>query len=130
MPLRSVVLEQRGWTTRWEVMMFVEYRGCNYKDTKTYENQRQGFVSGKHLRNVQYSSCLEVWRQRENIARERGAVNIKYSQCGRKETVEGVSEKDRKRILCLECRTGKKQLQQDWRVAAYPIQGEAQQNSM
>jgi len=43
------------------------------------------------------------------MARERGVVNVKCSQCRRKDTVEGVSEKDRKRILCPECRTGKKQ---------------------
>jgi len=37
-------------------------------------------------------------------------VNIKCSQCGRKDIVERISKKNRKRILCLECRTGKKQL--------------------
>jgi len=52
MSLRSAVLEQRGWMTRWEVMTFVECRGCNYKDTKMHENWEQGFISGEHLRNV------------------------------------------------------------------------------
>jgi len=60
MSLRSAVLEQRGWMTRWEVMTFVECRGCNYKDTKMHENWEQGFISGEHLRNVWYSSCLEA----------------------------------------------------------------------
>jgi len=32
--------------TKWEVVMFVEYRGCNYKDTKMYKNKRQEFISG------------------------------------------------------------------------------------
>jgi len=44
------------------------------------------------------------------MARERGAVNVKCSQCKRKDIVKKILEKDRKRILCLECRTGKKQL--------------------
>ena len=62
MPPRSTVLEQKGWTTKWEVVTFVECRGCNYKGTKIHESQGQGFVSGKHLRNVWCNSCLEAWR--------------------------------------------------------------------
>jgi len=108
-PLRSTALEQRGWTTRWEVVTFVECRGYSYKGTKTHKNWRQGFISGEHLRNMWCSSCLEAWRWRENMARERGAVNVKCSQCKRKDIVKKILEKDRKRILCLECRTGKKQ---------------------
>jgi len=50
---------------------------------------------------------MEVERE---TARERGAVIVKYSQCGRKDIVEKIPEKDRKKILCLECRMGKKQL--------------------
>ena len=46
--------------TRWEVMTFVKCRGCNYKGTKIHENWEQEFISGEHLRNVWYSSCLEV----------------------------------------------------------------------
>ena len=38
MPPRSAALEERGWKMRWEVVIFVEYGGCNYKDTKTEEN--------------------------------------------------------------------------------------------
>jgi len=39
MPLRSTVLERRGWKMRWEVVMFVECGGYDYKGTKTEENQ-------------------------------------------------------------------------------------------
>ena len=62
MPLKSTALEQKGQITRQEVVIFVEYGGCNYKNTKIHENQRQEFISGEYLRNVQCSSCLEVWR--------------------------------------------------------------------
>ena len=108
-PPRSTALEQKEQTTRWEVVTFVECGEYNYKGTKMYENQGQGFISGEHLRNVWCSSCLEIQRWRENTARERRAVNVKYSQYRRKDIVERISEKDRKRILCLEYRTGRKQ---------------------
>ena len=55
-----------------------------------------------------YGSCLKVWKWRRNTAGERGAVVVKCSQCGRKDTVERIPEKDRKKILCPECGMGKK----------------------
>ena len=102
-------MEQRGWTTKWKIVIFVEYKGYNYKDTKIQENQGQEFVLEEHLRNVWCSSCLKAWRWRENTAREREAVNIKCSWCRRKDTVEKISKEDRKKILCPEYRTGRKQ---------------------
>jgi len=110
MPPRSAALEQKGWTTKWEDMIFVECGGYSYKGTKTHKNQGQGFISGEHLRNVWCSRCLEAWRWRENTARERKVVSVEYSWCGRKDTVEGTPEKDRKRILYPEYGTGRKQL--------------------
>jgi len=38
-------------------VIFVECGGCNYKGTKTKENQGQGFVSGERLKNIWYESC-------------------------------------------------------------------------
>jgi len=40
--------------------------------------------------------------------KERGAVGVKCTQYKQKDIVEEVLEKNRKRILCLECGTGKK----------------------
>ena len=57
---KSAILEQREQMTRWEVVTFVECGEYNYKGTKMYENQGQGFISGEYLRNVQCSSCLEA----------------------------------------------------------------------
>jgi len=62
---------------------------------------------------------MEVER---NTARERGVVNVKCSWCRRKDTVEEISEENKKRILCLEYGTEKKQPWWDWRVAVYPGQ--------
>jgi len=28
MPLKSIVPEERGWSTKWEVVIYVEYREC------------------------------------------------------------------------------------------------------
>jgi len=44
-----------------------------------------------------------------DTARERETVNVKCSWYKRKDTVEEILEKNRKRILCPECETGKKQ---------------------
>ena len=52
-------------------------------------------------------------KMERDTARERGTVNVKCSWCKRKDTVEEILEEDRKRILCSECETGKKQPQQD-----------------
>jgi len=108
----------------------VECGGCNYKDTKTYKNQGQGFIPGEQLRNVWYDSCLKAWKWKRDMAEKREAVDIKYSQCRRKNIVEGIPEKDRKKILCPEYGTGRKQLWWDWRIVAYPENGEAQQSSV
>jgi len=43
------------------------------------------------------------------MTREREIVNIKCSWCRKKDTVKEVLEKDKKRVLCLEYRTRKKQ---------------------
>ena len=108
----------------------MEYRGCKYKGTKTQENWRQGFVSGEQLKNIWYSQYLKVQRQRENLAKEKEAVKVKCTQCGQRDTVAGVSKEDRERILYPECGTERKQPWWNWRVAAYPKQGKAQQGSI
>ena len=109
MPPRSVTLEWKGWMTKWEVVTFVECRGCDYKGTNIHKNQGQGFISGEQLRNIWCDSCLKAWKWRRDTTGERGAVDVKCSQCGRKNTVKRILEKDRKKILCPECGTGKKQ---------------------
>ena len=127
MPLRSVALEERGWKTRQEVVTFVEYSGCNYKGTKTEENQGQDFVSREKLRNVWYENCLEVlkWRNKEAGSR------VKCTKCGRKDMIvkEEILEEGRRNIQYPEYRTGRKQLWQNWGVVAYPEQGKVQQSS-
>ena len=52
------------------------------------------------------------------MTREREIVNIKCSWCRKKDTVKEVLEKDKKRVLCLEYRTRKKQPWQNQRIMA------------
>jgi len=40
------------WTMKWEVLTLVEYRGCDYKGTKTQKNRGQGFLSKEQLCNM------------------------------------------------------------------------------
>jgi len=38
MPPKGTALEERGWKTKEVIVMFVEYRGCEYKGTRTEKN--------------------------------------------------------------------------------------------
>jgi len=57
---KGTALEERGWKTKEVIVMFVECRGCEYKDTRTEKNQEQGFISGKQLRNLWCRRYLEA----------------------------------------------------------------------
>ena len=106
MPLRSAALEGKGWKMRWKVVMFVEYRECDYKDTKIEENQEQNFISREKLRNIQCKGCLEAWKWRNNEA----GSKVKYTKCRRKNIIveEKISEKKKRNIWCSEYRTERK----------------------
>jgi len=58
---------------RWEVVTFVECRGCEYKGTKTQENKGQSFLEKAQLCNMWCGSCKEAWNWREREA-ESGRV--------------------------------------------------------
>ena len=52
LPPRGAAMCMEGWMTPREVVTFVECRGCDYKGTKTQENQGQGFLSKEQLCNM------------------------------------------------------------------------------
>ena len=60
LPPREAAMCMEGWTTPREVVTFVEYRGYNYKGTKTEENQGQGFLGKMQLCNMWCGSCKEA----------------------------------------------------------------------
>jgi len=53
-------MSMEGWVTRGEVVTFVECRGCDYKGTKTQENQEQRFLGKKQLLHMWCESCRDV----------------------------------------------------------------------
>ena len=60
LPSRGAAICMEGWTTPREVVTFVECRECNYKGTKTEENQGQGFLSKGQLCNIWCGNCKEA----------------------------------------------------------------------
>ena len=81
--------------------------------------------------NVWYNLCQKVQDQRDGEARRGEMTRVQYIECGRRDAIKGrVSEQERKKILCPECRIGNKKPQWNWRVATYPIEGKAQQSNM
>ena len=49
---REARMSMEGWTTKWEVITFVECRGYDYKGTKTKENREQSFLGKVQLSNM------------------------------------------------------------------------------
>ena len=98
-----------GWTTPREVVIFVEYRGCNYKGTKTEENRKQKFLGKVQLYNMWCRSCKEVWNWRDREVENRRAERVKYNTYRGKDAVIGKIERNKEgEIFCLSCRIGKK----------------------
>jgi len=67
LPSRGARMNMEGWMTKREVVTFVECCGCNYRGTKTQENQGQGFLSKRQLLHMWYEGCRETkeWREKE-----------------------------------------------------------------
>jgi len=105
-----------GWTTRREVVTFVECQRCNYKGTKTEENRGQGFLQKGQLSNMWCRGCKEAWNWRDKEAESRRAERVKCSMCGGKDVVVGekMKKNEKGEIFCLPCRTGKKMPWWNW----------------
>jgi len=116
LPPRGAVMCMEEWMTPREVVTFVECRGCDYKGTKTEENQEQGFLGKVQLCNMWCRSCKEAWNWRDSEAESRRAERVKCSICGGKDAVvrERVEKNKKGEIFCPPCRTGKKVLWWNW----------------
>jgi len=92
------------------VVTLVECRGCDYKGTKTQENQGQGFLGKEQMCNMWCGRCKEAWNWRDREAECRRAERVKCAACGGKDVVtEGKVEKnEKKEVFCPPCRTEKK----------------------
>jgi len=104
-----------GWVTGREVVTFVECRGCNYKGTKTQENQGQGFLSKKQLLHMWCESCREAKEWREREAQNGRAERVTCSAYEVRDAVKEKIERNEKgEIFCPPCRTGRKMLWWNW----------------
>ena len=110
LPPRGAAMCMEGWTTPREVVTFVEYRECDYKGTKTQENQGQGFLSKEQLCNMWCGRCKEAWNWRNREVENGRAERVKCSTCGGKDAVVGekVERNEKGEVFCPPCRTGKK----------------------
>ena len=116
LPPRGAEMSMEGWVTRREVVTFVECRGCDYKGTKTQENQGQGFLNKEQLCNMWCGGCKEAWNWRDREAECRRAERVKCGTCGGKDEMTGekVERNEKGEVFCLPCRTGKKTLWWNW----------------
>ena len=90
-------------------MTFVEYQGCDYKGTKTQENQGQRFLSKKQLLHMWCESCREAKEWREKEAQSGRAERVVCSACDVRDAVKGGVERNKKgETFCPICRTGRK----------------------
>jgi len=106
---REAKMSKEGWMTRREVVTFVECCGCDYKGTKTQENQGQGFLSKKQLSHMWCEGCREAKEWREREAQGGRAERVVCSACDVRDTVkERVERNEKREIFCPPCRTGKK----------------------
>jgi len=111
LPPRGAAMSMEGWIIKREVVTFVEYCRCDYKDTKTQENQGQGFLSKKQLLHIWCEGCREAKEWREREAQSGRAERVVCSVCDVRDAVkEGVERNEKGEIFCPPCRTGKKTL--------------------
>jgi len=87
LPPRGARMSMEGWTMQKEVVTFVECRGCDYKGTKTQENQGQGFLSKKQLLYMWCEGCKEAKEWREREAQGGRAERVVCSACDVRDTV-------------------------------------------
>ena len=87
LPPRGARMSMEGWTMQKEVVTFVECRGCDYKGTKTQENQGQGFLSKKQLLHMWCEGCKEAKEWREREAQGGRAERVVCSACDVRDTV-------------------------------------------
>ena len=55
MPPEGILLLERGWLTEEVVLMYVDYRGYKGKKVQIYENQGQGLLLKRQVRNIWYN---------------------------------------------------------------------------
>jgi len=108
-PPEGTLLLEREWLTREMVATYMDYGECKSKEVQTHENQGQGFLFGRQLKNIWCSSCQKVWNWREEKAKREEMTRVQCVRCERRDAIaRKITEQKRKEILCPEYRTGKR----------------------
>jgi len=109
MPLEGALLLDRGWITEEMVATYIDCGGCKGRGVQTYENQEQGFLLKRQVKNMWCDLCQKAWNWRNGEARKGEITRVQCIECERKDTIGGrVLEQEKRKILCLECRIGGK----------------------
>jgi len=109
LPPRGAQMSMEGCTIQREVVTFVECQGCDYKGTKTQENQGQGFLNKRQLLHMWCESCREAKEWREKEVQSGRAERVVCSACNVRDAVKGGVERNKKgETFCPPCRIGKK----------------------
>jgi len=88
LPPQEAKMSMEGWVMRREVVTFVECRGCDYKGTKTQENQEQGFLRKRQLLHMWCEGCREAKEWREREAQSGRAERVVCSACDVRDAVK------------------------------------------
>ena len=87
MPLEGALLLNRGWVTEKVVVTYVDCGGYNSRGVQTYENQGQGFLLERQVRNMWCDLCQKAWNWREEKAKRGEMTRVQYVECKRKDAI-------------------------------------------
>ena len=131
MPLEGALLLERRQIIREVVAIYIDCGGCEGKRIQTYENQGQGFLLKKQVKNIWYSLYQEAQNWREGETKKREITRVKYIKYRKRDIImRKVPEQEKKEILCPEYRVGRKREWWNWEVAVQPIEVKVQQSGI
>ena len=127
MPPEGILLLERGWLTEEVVLMYVDCRGYKGKKVQIYENQGQGLLLKRQVRNIWYNLYQKAWNWREEEAKRGEITRVQYIKYRKKDIIEGkMLEQEKREILYPEYRTKKKKPWQNQEVVVCPIEEKVQ----
>ena len=67
--------------------IYVNCGGCKDKGVQTHENQRQGFLFERQVRNMWCGLYQEAWNWRERKAKREEMTRVEYVKCKRRDAI-------------------------------------------
>jgi len=71
------------------VAIYVDCGGYEGKGVQIHENQEQGFLLKRQVRNIWCDLYQEVWNWREEEAKREEITRVQCIKCGRKNAIGG-----------------------------------------